>query len=418
MISELSQDYQVLTILAGYAHEGKLTAVTKRWIQSVRTVSSYLVLVFDQENVDEIEDLFVDDAAVVVCCERHEAYDFGSYKRGLIIADEREWVDRSSHVLLCNDSVVGPFKDLKVVLKEMVMSPAAVWGLTDSSLYLPHLQSYFLLIQRDVLRINEVSNFFNSVVPRPSRHDVIQAYELGFSQLISKLGLDWRSFLPISSMFDPKNGEPMTNSTAYPVCSLLSGSPILKKRSLHEALANADGIWRTCSYLSQSHPEIWDELLKDSPHRRFWQELIPVAVLLSQSDLPIIDERLQWIKEHPHPTLQAIVAVGKDQISLRAALCRRYKDLLGDGILKIIICDLTAPREQIILQLLASLDADWIIPSVTKFWKQPAALQLQLRHVISNPNQPSVMGFPSLRRRQDCFNPDVLACLMSEINDS
>ena len=49
-----------------------------------------------------------------------------------------------------------------------------------------HLE-LFLLIQRDVLRINEVSNFFN-LQPRPSRHDVIQAYELGFSQLISKLG--------------------------------------------------------------------------------------------------------------------------------------------------------------------------------------------------------------------------------------
>ena len=74
LTSDNSKNFQILTILAGYARQGNLTAVTKRWIQSVRTFSKYLILVFDQENVNEIEDLFVDDAAVVVCCERHKAY--------------------------------------------------------------------------------------------------------------------------------------------------------------------------------------------------------------------------------------------------------------------------------------------------------------------------------------------------------
>ena len=180
MTSDNSKNFQILTILAGYARQGNLTAVTKRWIQSVRTFSKYLILVFDQENVNEIEDLFVDDAAVVVCCERHKAYDFGSYKRGLDIAEKHDWLEQASHVLLCNDSVLGPFKDLRLVFEEMVSSPAAVWGLSDSSLYLPHLQSYFLLMQRAVLHLDEVRNFFDSVVPQPSRHDVIQAYEIGF----------------------------------------------------------------------------------------------------------------------------------------------------------------------------------------------------------------------------------------------
>ena len=139
----------------------------------------------------------------------------------------------------------------------------------------------------------------------------------------------------------------MTNSTAYPVCSLLSGSPILKKRSLREASANADGIWQTCSFLSKSYPELWDELLRESHHRRLWQDSIPVAVLLSHSDLPILGERLQWIKEHPHPTLQAIVAIGQNQISLRADLFRRFKDSLENGILTILICDLTDPKSKL-----------------------------------------------------------------------
>ena len=417
MTSDPSWNTHVLTILAGYSHQGKLTEVTKRWIQSVRSFSTYLVVVFDQENVDQLEELFVDDIAVVVCCEHHQAYDFGSYKKGLNIADEHNWLEQISHVLFCNDSVIGPFKDLSHVLEEMVASPAPGCGLTDSTLYFPHLQSYFLLMQRDVLQLNEVRNFFDAVVPQPSRHDVIQAYELGFSQLISSLGLEWHSLFPIALMFDPRNGEQMTNSTAYPVSSLLSGFPVIKKRVFQEASANADGIWRTCSYLSKGYPEIWDEIQRESPYRRLWQESIPVTVLLSHLDFSILDERLQWIKEHPHPSLQAIVAVGQDQISLRADLARRFKQPLLSGMLKILICDLTAPHEQIILQLLAVLETDWIIASTSAFWRHPATLQLQLRSLISNPNQSSVIGPPSLRRRQDCFAPDALACLMREIND-
>ena len=43
---------------------------------------------------------------------------FGSYKRGLDIAEKHDWFEQASHVLLCNDSVLGPFMTSDSFLKK------------------------------------------------------------------------------------------------------------------------------------------------------------------------------------------------------------------------------------------------------------------------------------------------------------
>ena len=408
---------RLVTVMAGYARGNTLPAVTQRWIEALRRLSTQLVLVFDQDQVEGLEKFSPSDPGVVCLCERHGAYDFGSYQRGLCFVREQQWLDEASHVLLCNDSVVGPFGDLEAILDGMQQQPVPVWGLTDSPLYRPHLQSYFLLLERDVATHPAVINFFASVVPQPSRHAVIQAYELGFSSLLGDLGLAWRAWLPFTGMEDPRNGEPMANSTAYPLCLLEAGSPVLKHRALKEVVANQDGLERTCSVLAEQHPQIWVELWASSPHRRLWQEAITVAILLQASDLGCLDERLAWIKAHPHPNLKALVAVSFEQIGLRARLTRAFKQELEDGVLGVLICENGQGPQQQLLQLLAAAGSDWVVVSSDAFWSDLSGLQLQLRRLAANPQQRWVSGSPVLRRRADCFTEEVLTAVLAEWSD-
>ena len=257
---------RLVTVMAGYARGGTLSAVTRRWICALRQLSTQLVLVFDQDQVAGLEELVEQDPGLICLCKRHGAYDFGSYQLGLRIAREQKLLDEATHVLLCNDSVVGPFRDLGPILDAMVQQPEPVWGLTDCQLYTPHLQSYFLLVEQSVMQHHRLVEFFEAVIPQASRHDVIQAYELGFSCLLGELGIPWRAWLPISPMEDPRNGEPMLNSTAYPICSLDAGSPVVKFRALKDFSANQDGLGRTCSLLAEQQPQIWDELWASSAH--------------------------------------------------------------------------------------------------------------------------------------------------------
>ena len=110
---------RLVTVMAGYARGNTLPAVTQRWIEALRRLSTQLVLVFDQDQVEGLEKFSPSDSGVVCLCERHGAYDFGSYQRGLCLVREQQWLDEASHVLLCNDSVVGPFGDLEAILDGM-----------------------------------------------------------------------------------------------------------------------------------------------------------------------------------------------------------------------------------------------------------------------------------------------------------
>lgn len=408
---------RLVTVMAGYARGGTLSAVTIRWIRALRQLSTQLVLVFDQDQVDGLEELVEQYPGLICLCKRHRAYDFGSYQLGLRIAREQQLLDGATHVLLCNDSVVGPFRDLEPILDAMVQQPGPVWGLTDCQLYTPHLQSYFLLVEQAVMQHHRLVQFFEAVIPQASRHDVIQAYELGFSCLLGELGIQWRAWLPISPMEDPRNGEPMLNSTAYPICSLDAGSPVVKHRALKDVSANQDGLGRTCSLMAEQQPQIWEELWESTAHRRLWQESITVAILLRDADLALLEERIAWIKAHPHPNLKALVSVPFQQIALRARLTRVFKKELEDGLLGILICDFGQSPSQQLLQLIAAAGMDWVVISSALLWRDLAGLQLQLRRLVVNPQWRLVHGTPVLHRLDDCFTAEGLTALLEEWGD-
>ena len=392
------QHRRLVTVMAGYAHGGEWSPVTLRWIQAVRSVSDALVLVVDQDDLSAPAE-FVDDECTCFIARRHGGYDFGSYRLGLAEADSRGWLTSTAHVLLCNDSVIGPFFDLEAVVLKMINSASPVWGLTESYLYSPHLQSYFLLAQSEVILNPAVQEFFDSVSPQLSRHDVIQAYELGFSRLIKSLGFSWKALLPAAEMFDPRNGEMMGNSTAYPICTLLEKMPVIKARALKEDEANQDSVARTCSVLAREFPDVWAQLWQASPYRRLWQESISIAILLRSCEYDVLAERIGWVKQHPHPKLKCIIAVHASETKKRALLVRQFKKDIEVGLLKILVCECAVDSGQALLELVTASAADWITFSSKDLWHDFASLQLQLRRLAEYPSRQTVMGKPSLWRR-------------------
>ena len=96
-------------------------------------------------------------------------------------------------MLLCNDSVIGPFFDLKAVVLKMIDLAGSCLGI-DRKLFV--FATLAKLFSADAVRGGDTSfrEFFDSVVPQPSRHDVIRNYELGFSRLIKGLGFYWKAF--------------------------------------------------------------------------------------------------------------------------------------------------------------------------------------------------------------------------------
>jgi len=110
-------------------------------------------------------------------------YDFGSWATAL---ERYPAIAASTHVLLLNDSLVGPFQPIDHLLEGFHRSAADVWGLTDTTQFCHHLQSYCLGFKGRCLLESPLSLFWLNVRVEESRDEVIWRNEIGLSRLLER----------------------------------------------------------------------------------------------------------------------------------------------------------------------------------------------------------------------------------------
>jgi hypothetical protein len=86
------------------------------------------------------------------------------------------------HLLLLNDSLIGPFGKLGSVIKAMEDDRADFKGLTESNEIAHHLQSSLLMLSRDAVFSRPFLSFLLRFVPGKSRKQGIEDGEIGLSQ--------------------------------------------------------------------------------------------------------------------------------------------------------------------------------------------------------------------------------------------
>ena len=121
----------------------------------------------------------------------HNEYDFGSYKLGYQLLKKLGILSKEKKLLLCNDSVdfIGKSQDITNLVDKSNAYEAyslctATFGFGEkikSHKYtwvkFPHLQSYFLLLDRKVFNSNYFEHFLNSVTKLYNKTDIIIKYE-------------------------------------------------------------------------------------------------------------------------------------------------------------------------------------------------------------------------------------------------
>ncbi len=152
-------------------------------------------------------------------------YDFGSYAAALNAAPLLRDID---HLLLTNDSMVGPFAPINEILGTAESSNADICGLTESLQYVHHPQSFFLMFRKGVLTEEPMRRFFDEVRQQGEKVEIIQAYELGLSRHCAHEGYSWESV--VGSHRTSVGAE---NPTLYGWESLLdAGVPFVKRNIL------------------------------------------------------------------------------------------------------------------------------------------------------------------------------------------
>lgn len=110
-------------------------------------------------------------------------YDFGSWAAAL---HRYPAITAGSHVLLWNDSLAGPFGPIDHLLRLFDVSAADVWGLTDTSQFTHHLQSYCLGFRNGSLGEAPIARFWRALPVECSRDEAIWRYEIGLGRLLHR----------------------------------------------------------------------------------------------------------------------------------------------------------------------------------------------------------------------------------------
>lgn len=123
---------------------------------------------------------------------RHGEYDFGSYKRAYIWATKNLNLSDYDFVYMVNDSVYGPMYPISQYLKRMESLPHDAFGIVcNPHKHHPHIQSWFIGMNKNVFTSKWLKEFILSITKLPSKGAITRQYEHGFSKLLTTHGHGW-----------------------------------------------------------------------------------------------------------------------------------------------------------------------------------------------------------------------------------
>lgn len=202
-------------IMAHFDPEGVVDDYVLAALREYRRVADRLVLVSASARELPCADRGLVDEFIP---RDNSGYDFCSWRAGIESIASLDGIDE----LICvNDSVYGPFQDLRPVLGDSRVAHADVWGMclsvqgTEARGHVPteHLQSWFVAIRGDALKSEAFRQFWESVGSASSKADVINRHEIGLSQCLQAAGFR------LAAIHDSRTARPPSVRELLPMAS-------------------------------------------------------------------------------------------------------------------------------------------------------------------------------------------------------
>jgi len=172
-----------LCIFAHFDKDNIVDQYVLFYLQDIRKVADRVVFVstssLTAETISALKS--VCDAVLI---RKNEGYDFASWKLAL----QSEALDDFDELILCNDSVYGPFFPLERIFCEMEGKTCDFWGMTSNYDIAYHVQSYFLVFRKAVLVSSAFQQFWERMETQQSKKGVIKFGEIRLSQTLLKAG--------------------------------------------------------------------------------------------------------------------------------------------------------------------------------------------------------------------------------------
>ena len=251
-------------VFAGYSGDGRIPETDLEYLRGLREVCDNVVYVSNNpvfpDEADKLDGLV--RAALFEC---HGEYDFGSYKRGWLLAKEAGLLAPSvcDEVVIANNSCYGPVFPFSRTFAAMSSRSCDFWGLSACRvLGRDHLQSFFLVFRRRILDGPELDSFLRSVTRQPSRGYIVMRYEFEITKRLADAGYSFDSLVPVSFHADKgvvPSRMPVTTMERY-------GFPILKAKVVNGD--SRESVDRALEIVRNANPGLAAAIRRGSMERR------------------------------------------------------------------------------------------------------------------------------------------------------
>jgi lipopolysaccharide biosynthesis protein len=229
-------DVERVAFLAHWSETERQSRSTLRLIAELQRLG-YRVVVSSTSTASGRLDFAAEDVRLeelTVLRRPNIGYDFGSW--AVAMAAHEELLNRA-HVLVVNDSLVGPFAPLDAVVADFEQTTADVWGMVESDQFASHLQSFFRGFRYGVLAEPVMRRFWRDLRVIPDKSDLIAQYEFGFSEFLLRHGFSTATFVHPGQVVAPG-----LNPTIHGWRALFdAGVPFIKRELVRQPDLAADG---------------------------------------------------------------------------------------------------------------------------------------------------------------------------------
>lgn len=171
-------------------------------------------------------------------------FDAAAWKEGMIDYLGWEEVAKYDELILLNDTFFGPFYPFRQVFEEMDKKPVDFWGLTVHGempieginkklcpypMWPTHIQSYFLVIRKQMHTSYEFRRYWEKQPLFKSRDELINRNEVVFTKHFEDAGFVWDVFIDTRDL----DGNIAVNHYMYNCYNILKDRkcPVIKRRN-------------------------------------------------------------------------------------------------------------------------------------------------------------------------------------------
>ena len=179
-----------LCLFVTFSEHPEIKSYVAAHVRSFVSHNIDVVLIINTNNFDQplrkIESI---PESVAIYSRENKGFDFGAWSQVMGELD----INNLDKLYWVNDSIYGPLNNesFNNLIERIRQSKSDFLGLTSSQDPFLHLQSYFLVFNKSILRCKEFFIYIKNIMQLPTKSIVIDSYETRLTQFLKNLGFNY-----------------------------------------------------------------------------------------------------------------------------------------------------------------------------------------------------------------------------------